>query len=178
VVVKAKSVTSSATSYTITTQASFSKDGQHRLLLSYEWDKKAPKALVITNYPGISDGLRSDLTTSLVINNCVAQGFGAVKLVNLFSLIGGIGNKKRYSDGFTTATDQVIILEANKADKVIVGTGAFGVNNKYGKQRQEELLQELKKTGVTSKIEWLVNDQGKPAHPISVRTKWSLSSII
>lgn len=169
-----KSPKSSNTNFSIATQASFSKDGKHRFLLSYEWDKKAPCALVVTNYPGISDGLCCDLTTNLVINNCVAQGFGSAKLVNLFSLIGGVENKKQYSDGFTAATDQVIILEANKADVVIIATGAYGIKDKSGSLRQLELIQQLKKAGLSSKIEWLVNAQGRPAHPLSTRHDWQL----
>lgn len=177
--VKTKAVpTTSATSFSIATQASFSKDGKHRFLLSYEWDKKAPRALVITNYPGISDGLCSDLTTSLIINNCVEQGFGSVKLVNLFSLIGGLARDSQYSDGFTAVTDQVTLVEAGKADVVIMATGSFGTGNKYGKQRQEELLKALKTAEMMAKVEWLVNEQGKPAHPISTRANWQLSSIM
>ncbi|WEE36054.1 DUF1643 domain-containing protein [Lactiplantibacillus paraplantarum] len=131
--------------------------------------------LVVTNYPGISNGLVSDLTTSLVINN-VAEKFGSVELVNLFSLVGGLKNQATYETGFTKVTDQVTLLEANKADVIVIATGSYGLNDKYGKVRQLELLKQLTSSGLEAKIQWLVNNEGKPAHPLSMRHEWKVDS--
>lgn len=173
--VKSKQLTVGNTkSFTIQTESRFSKDKKHRLLLSYSWNDKLPSVLVITNFPGSSDGLVSDLTTSLVINNVAVQGFGSVKLANLFSLVGGLGAKDAYTAGFVAATDQVILLEASKVNTVVIATGSFGSNNKRGKQRQNELLNQLKKADLISKVKWLVDGHGKAVHPLSSRKEWIL----
>lgn len=173
--VKSKQLTVGNTkSFTIQTESRFSKDKKHRLLLSYSWNDKLPSVLVITNFPGSSDGLVSDLTTSLVINNVAVQGFGSVKLANLFSLVGGLAAKDAYTAGFVAATDQVILLEASKVNTVVIATGSFGSNNKRGKQRQNELLNQLKKADLIKKVKWLVDGHGKPVHPLSSRKEWIL----
>ncbi|BEI48654.1 hypothetical protein AWA2013_00600 [Lactiplantibacillus plantarum] len=174
-VVKSKQLAVGNTkSFTIKTESRFSKDRKHRLLLSYSWDDKSPSVLVITNFPGISDGLVSDLTTSLVINNVAVQGFGSVKLVNLFSLVGGLGTKDAYTAGFLAATDQVILLEASKVNTIVIATGSFGSSDKRGKQRQQELVNQLETADLMGKVKWLVNSQGKPVHPLNSRRKWTL----
>lgn len=176
-VVKSKQLAVGNTkSFTIKTESRFSKDKKHRLLLSYSWDDKLPSVLVITNFPGISDGLVSDLTTSLVINNVAVQGFGSVKLVNLFSLVGGLGTKDAYTTGFLAATDQVILLEASKVNTIVIATGSFGSSDKRGKQRQQELLRQLKDIDLSNKIKWLVDENGKAVHPLITRQGWKLSS--
>ena len=152
-------------SFTIKTESRFSKDRKHRLLLSYSWDDKSPSVLVITNFPGISDGLVSDLTTSLVINNVAVQGF---------SLVGGLGTKDAYTAGFLAATDQVILLEASKVNTIVIATGSFGSSDKRGKQRQQELVNQLETADLMGKVKWLVNSQGKPVHPLNSRRKWTL----
>lgn len=56
----------------------------------------------------------------------------------------------------------------------MIATGSFGSNNKRGKQRQNELLNQLKKADLISKVKWLVDGHGKPVHPLSSRKEWIL----
>ena len=72
---------------TVKSKALFSDDRTHRLLLRKEWDKTKPTAMVILINPNSADTLNYDLTTMLVINNLNQLGYGAVNIVNLYSII-------------------------------------------------------------------------------------------
>ena len=72
---------------TVKSKALFSDDRTHRLLLHKEWDKAKPTAMVVMINPNSADTLNYDLTTMLVINNLNQLGYGAVNIVNLYSII-------------------------------------------------------------------------------------------
>lgn len=72
---------------TIRIKCTFSKDRKHKFLLTLEWEEKKPKAVVIMTSPAEANCIETDLTTSLVIKNLHALGYGGCDLVNLGSTL-------------------------------------------------------------------------------------------
>ncbi|MBS0979048.1 DUF1643 domain-containing protein, partial [Levilactobacillus brevis] len=83
----------------------FNKSRTHRYELMITWKQPAKKlAMVITNYPGQSDGVVMDLTTMLVVNQVSEMGFDGVVMVNLFSKLGLKGHPKELTEGIDSVT--------------------------------------------------------------------------
>lgn len=168
--------------YKIRTIAKFSADSKHRYVLTYDWSNDGPESsvMVVTNYPGESDGVTMDLTTSLIINNVRELGFNKVVMVNLFSKMGLVhGDQRLLKDGITASTNMVTLIEANNVEQIIMATGSFPQNNKIAFIRQNELIEQLKKAGFGNKINFLVDCDGKRVHPLAsiIRKKWILKAI-
>lgn len=148
----------------IKTTATFSKDSKHRYLLKMEWDDKKPKAAIIMTYPSTADEYFIDQTTMLVRNNAVANNFGAVSILNIFS---AMENGLPKSDKFNTA---IILKECSEADVILL---AYGRSANYG-EKKEEMLQLLSK--YAEKLYTIADHQGRFfSHPLSPSTKkWNI----
>ena len=73
---------------TIKCDAIFSDDKTHRFLWKRVWDKDKPIACVIMLNPASSTGIKTDLTSQLVLNNISnLEIYGGVIIVNLYSKI-------------------------------------------------------------------------------------------
>ncbi|MBS0948601.1 DUF1643 domain-containing protein [Levilactobacillus brevis] len=155
----------------------FNKSRTHRYELMITWKQPAKKlAMVITNYPGQSDGVVMDLTTMLVVNQVSALGFDGVVMVNLFSKLGLKGHPKELIEGTDSVTDQVILLAANDVTQIIIATGSFPKQNPLAAGRQAEIIDGIKKAGFGKKLVFLCDSTGKLAHPLAakVRKQWEL----
>ncbi|MCY9806095.1 DUF1643 domain-containing protein [Lentilactobacillus senioris] len=165
--------------YEIKTMAKYSSDGEHRYSLSYDWSGDEPEKaiMVITNHPGKSDGVTTDLTTSLIINNVKAMNFNKVVMTNLFSKISLANEPNGVStSSFTSSTDMITLLEAKEVETIVIATGSFPRNNKLACKRQQELIEQLKQAGLEDKLQVLVDGTNKPVHPLAtgVRNGWSM----
>lgn len=105
--------------------------------------------MVVTNFPGSSDGVVMDLTTMLIVNHVSQLGFDGVVMVNLFSALGINENPKLMANGVDSVTDQVILLSANEVKQVILATDSFTNQNVMAQKRQYSVLNGLKKVGFT-----------------------------
>lgn len=158
---------------TVKSKALFSDDRTHRLLLRKEWDKTKPTAMVVMINPNSADTLNCDLTTMLVINNLNQLGYGAVNIVNLYSIITLKLTLLRNSDEdlLDEENDTVIQQYAEKSDIIIIAWGSIGNYSQRIRDRQDELLEALEPYA-----EKLYQIGTKGFHPLtpSVRTKWDL----
>lgn len=127
---------------TMTTEVTFSADKKHRYLLTKQWNKTLPVALVVMLYPtDFTNELTTDTTTLLVQNNCVRLKFGGMKVVNLFSSCGTGKDGKNLME-CTDKTNEEILAAAKSADKIIMATGR-NTTSKAILQRKEEVTQLL-----------------------------------
>ena len=106
---------------TLTTQALFNEDSTKRYLLKKTWDTSLPKLTIIMLAPSIAAGVEMDTTTSLVLNNSSALGFGSVSIVNLFATTGDFTLSEAESEDPENLN--VIIEEAKNADVVVYAPG-------------------------------------------------------
>lgn len=163
------------TTFDLKGNVKFNKSRTHRYELMITWKQPAKKlAMVITNYPGQSDGVVMDLTTMLVVNQVSALRFDGVVMVNLFSKLGLKGHPKELIEGADSVTDQVVLLVANDVTKIIIATGSFPKQNLLAAERQAEIIDGIKKAGFGKKLVFLCDSTGKLAHPLAakVRKKW------
>ncbi|MCT3248883.1 DUF1643 domain-containing protein [Lactiplantibacillus plantarum] len=166
------------TAFKLVGEVKFNKTRSHRYELKITWKQPAKKiAMVITNYPGHSDGIVMDLTTMLVVNRVSSLGYDGVVMVNLFSKLGLKANPKGLIEGADSVTDQVILLEANEVAQIIIATGSFPKLNVMAKKRQAQIISSIKKAGFEKKLALLCDSSGKLAHPLAakVRKQWILT---
>lgn len=158
---------------TMTTEAVFSKDGKHRYLIRKVWNKDLPKAAIILLYPGYANELTCDTTTMLCVNQAVALGFGALDILNIYSLV-GVMSVRGDTAGLTDKTNDGYILESAKtAEKTIVATGRG--NNKAVIARTEEVVQLLEP--YQDRLFRIADKNGNAGfHPLSPRVRygWAL----
>lgn len=154
-------------------KALFSDDKKHRLLLSKTWNKDGKTATIIMINPNHADTVAMDLTTMLVINNLNALGFGAVNIVNLYSMITGRLNLRFNSDDdlIDKDTDKIITQCAEMSDAVIIAWGSAGNTSQRVRLRKAQLLEQLRP--FENKL-YKIGDKGyHPLTPI-IRTHWEL----
>jgi len=172
-----ESAVTSPVSFKLEGTVKFNKAKTHRYELRITWKQPAKKlAMIITNFPGSSDGVVMDLTTMLIVNHVSQLGFDGVVMVNLFSALGINENTKLIARGVDSVTDQVILLAADDMKQVIVATGSFTNQNVLAQRRQESIVSSLRKAGFDKKLAMLCDESGKPAHPLAakVRKTWHI----
>ena len=115
------------------TTAVFSKDGKQRYAVRMEWDSKKKSCAIIMTYPSTADELTLDQTTMLVRNNAVAQGFGSVCILNLFS---SLNQQNPRNDRVNISA---VLNECAAADVILI---AYGRNTAH-EEEKESLLNML-----------------------------------
>ena len=161
---------------TLTTQAVFSDDETKRYLLKKTWDTSLPKLAICMLAPSIASGIELDSTTSLVLNNASALGFGSVSIVNLFSTLGDFS--------LTEAEDEdpenlnAIVSAAQSADLIIYAPGVGKAKLQVFQERSKQILEALRP--FQKKLRCLTSASGKAKllHPLcpAVRT-WHISEL-
>ena len=152
------------------TEAIFSDDLTHRFVLKKSWDNSKPAVSIIMIAPSSKAGEVSlDMTTMYVVNNCFAQGFGSVDILNLYS--------KLNSEALTTCpeNDEWLLKSCQKADKIILAWGK-GQTAKSVDNRIEEVIKLL--SPLKEKLCELSDQQGhRGLHPLAstVRLNWILA---
>lgn len=161
---------------TLTTQATYSDDGEKRYLLKKTWDEKKPKMAIVMLHPSIADGIQLDTTTQLVINNASRLGYGSVAIVNLSAVLNDFNLSR--SEEEDPENTNVIVDMAKSAESVIYAPGTGKSKSKTFLHLQKRVLLALK--DYESKLYCLCNEdgEGRLQHPLSpqVRT-WSLSPL-
>ena len=161
---------------TLTTQAVFSDDESKRYLLKKTWNTSLPKLTICMLAPSIASGIELDSTTSLVLNNASALGFGSVSIVNLFATLGDFT--------LTEAEDEdpenldAIIEAVKAADVVIYAPGVGKAKLQAFQERSKQVLEALRP--FQNKLRCLTSASGKAKllHPLcpAVRT-WHISEL-
>ena len=142
---------------TLTTQAVFSDDEAKRYLLKKTWQSELPKLTICMLAPSIASGIELDSTTSLVLNNASALGFGSVSIVNLFATLGDFS--------LTEAEDEdpenldAIVDAAKSADVVIYAPGVGKAKLQVFQERSKQVLEALRP--FQKKLRCLTNASGK-----------------
>lgn len=151
------------------TEAIFSDDMKHRFVLKKSWDNSKPTDSIIMIAPSSRAGEVSiDMTTMYVINNCFAQGFGSIDILNLYS--------KLDSDTLATCpeNDDWLLKSCQKSDKVILAWGK-GQTARAVDHRIEEVIKLL--SPCKDKLYEIADQQGnRGLHPLasSARLHWTL----
>jgi len=162
---------------TIKCDAIFNVDKTHRFLWKRVWDKEKPVACVIMLNPASSTGIKTDLTSQLVLNNIAALDiYGGVIIVNLYSKITTKLNFKcNFPDELNLAeNDSYIQKSAEEADVVILAWGKGIDTNKQITARVKEVLELL--SVYKDKMKVISDGEKKSLHPLvpSCRQGWLL----
>jgi hypothetical protein len=157
---------------TLTTKAVFSNDGAKRFLLEKTWDPLLPKLAIIMLAPSIASGVAMDTTTSLVLNNASALGFGSVAIVNLFAKLGDYGLSA--AEASDPENMKAIMDAARDADEIIYAPGVGKNKLQVFQERANQVLTALRP--YEKKLKCLTSASGKAKllHPLcpAVR-KWT-----
>lgn len=123
---------------TIKTEALFSQDHTHRLLLRKEWDNTKPVASVIMINPHSADTFSTDSTTMYTLNNLYSLGYGAANLLNLYTRICDRLMLRFNSDEdlLDPQNDEIILKCAAESDEIIIAWGSAGHNSQRVRDRQ------------------------------------------
>lgn len=161
---------------TLTTQAVFSDDNTKRYLLKKTWNTELPKLTIIMLAPSIASGVELDSTTSLVLNNASALGFGSVSIVNLFATLGD----------FSLSTDEpedaenidAIADAAQSADVIIYAPGVGKAKLQAFQERSKQVLEVLRPFAKKLKCLTSASGKAKLLHPLcpAVR-KWTIAEL-
>ena len=161
---------------TLTTQAIFSDDNTKRYLLKKTWDTNLPKLTIIMLAPSIASGVELDSTTSLVLNNASALGFGSVSIVNLFATLGDFALSEAEDEDPENLN--AIVAAAQSADVVIYAPGVGKAKLQVFQERSKQVLEALRP--FEKKLKCLTSASGKAKflHPLcpAVRT-WTLAEL-
>ena len=156
---------------TLTTQAVFNSDGTKRYLLKKTWKSELPKLTIIMLAPSIASGIELDSTTSLVLNNASALGFGSVSIVNLFSTSGDFTLSEAESEDPENL--KAIVDACKDADLIVYAPGVGKAKLQAFQERSKQVLEALRP--YEKKLKCLTSASGKAKllHPLcpAVR-KW------
>ena len=156
---------------TLTTQAVFSDDEAKRYLLKKTWNTTLPKLAIIMLAPSIASGIELDSTTSLVLNNASALGFGSVSIVNLFATLGDTALSEAAPEDPENLN--AIVDACKDADLIVYAPGVGKAKLQAFQERSKLVLEALRP--YEKKLKCLTSASGKAKllHPLcpAVR-KW------
>lgn len=160
----------------LTTEAVFNDTQTKRYLLKKTWQPELPKLTICMLAPSIAAGIELDSTTSLVLNNASALGFGSVSIVNLFATLGDFSLSE--SEAEDPENLKAIVDAAQSADVVIYAPGVGKAKLQVFQDRSRQVLEALRP--FQKKLRCLTNASGKAKllHPLcpAVRT-WRISEL-
>lgn len=161
---------------TLTTQAVFNEDNTKRYLLKKTWNSELPKLTIIMLAPSIASGVELDSTTSLVLNNASALGFGSVSIVNLFATLGDFSLTESEDEDPENLDS---ILEAcQSADVIIYAPGIGKAKLQAFQARSTQVLEALRV--YAKKLRCLTNASGKAKllHPLCPAVRnWTITEL-
>lgn len=161
---------------TLTTQAVFNDDNTKRYLLKKTWDPALPKLTICMLAPSIASGIELDSTTSLVLNNASALGFGSVSIINLFATLGDFSLTE--AEGEDPENLNAIADACKDADLIIYAPGVGKAKLQVFQDRAKQILETLRP--YEKKLKCLVSPSGKAKllHPLcpAVR-KWTIADL-
>ena len=142
---------------TLTTQAVFSDDETKRYLLKKTWNTTLPKLAIIMLAPSIASGIELDSTTSLVLNNASALGFGSVSIVNLFATLGDFTLSE--ADSEDPENLNAIVDACKDADLIVYAPGVGKAKLQAFQERSKQVLEVLRP--YEKKLKCLTSASGK-----------------
>ena len=160
----------------LTTQAIFSDDNIKRYLLKKTWNDELPKLTIIMLAPSIASGVELDSTTSLVLNNASALGFGAVSIVNLFATLGDFTLSNAEAED--PENIKAIVDAAKSADVVIYAPGVGKSKLQAFQERTKQVLEALRP--FEKKLKCLTSTSGKAKllHPLCPAVRnWTIAEL-
>lgn len=158
------------------TLAVFNEDNTKRFLLKKTWDSSLPKLTIIMLAPSIASGIELDSTTSLVLNNASAMGFGSVSIVNLFATLGDFSLSEAEDEDPENLN--AIVEAAKSADVAIYAPGVGKAKLQAFQERSKQVLEALRP--FEKKLKCLTNASGKAKllHPLCPAVKtWTLAEL-
>ena len=162
---------------TLTTQAVFSDDETKRYLLKKTWQPELPKLTICMLAPSTASGIELDSTTSLVLNNASALGFGSVSIVNLFATLGDFSLSKAEDEDPENL--KAILDACADADLILYSPGVGKAKLQVFQDRATQVLKALRP--YEKKLKCLTSASGKTKllHPLcpAVRTWRNLAEI-
>ena len=161
---------------TLTTQAVFSDDESKRYLLKKVWDTSLSKLTIVMLAPSSASGIALDSTTSLVLNNASALGFGSVSIVNLFATLGDFSLSEAEDEDPENL--DAIVEAAQSADVVIYAPGVGKAKLQAFQDRSRQVLEALRP--FEKKLKCLTSRSGKARllHPLCPAVRnWTLSEL-
>jgi len=132
---------------TIKCEAIFNDERTHRFLWRRVWNKDKPLACVIMLNPCMADGIITDTTTYLVVNNVAClERFGGVEIVNIYSLLTSNLNFRWNSDDdvYMQENDDYIRKSAADCEMIILAWGTGVSTNKLVCARVDQVIAMLK----------------------------------
>ena len=161
---------------TLTTQAVFSDDNTKRYLLKKTWDPALPKLTICMLAPSIAAGIQLDSTTSLVLNNASAMGFGSVSIVNLFATLGDFSLAEAETEDPENLN---AILEAvQSADVAIYAPGVGKAKLIAFQERSRQVLEALRPYAKKLKCLTSASGKAKLLHPLCPAVRnWTLAEL-
>ncbi|MCL2579554.1 MAG: DUF1643 domain-containing protein [Oscillospiraceae bacterium] len=158
----------SSVAATVKVVVAYSDDQNHRFLIKRIWDDSRPKAAIIMLSPSrTADAIAMDMTSMFVVNNCHAQGFGSVNIMNIYSGM---------DEGFESMpeNDKTIVDVCNDMDTIVLAWGKGVAHKKKVVKRIEEVLKLLKP--FEKKLVEISDGEDAGFHPLgkTVRLKWQL----
>ena len=160
---------------TLTTQAVFNNENTKRYLLKKTWDSALPKLTICMLAPSIASGVELDPTTSRVLNNASAMGFGSVSIVNLFATLGDFTCGETGEDPENL---KAIVDAAQSADIVIYAPGVGKAKLQAFQERSRQVLEGLRP--YEKKLKCLASASGKTKllHPLCPAAKnWIIAEL-
>ena len=161
---------------TLTTEAVFDDTSTKRYLLKKTWDTTLPSLTIIMLAPSIASGVAMDSTTTLVLNNASALGFGSVSIVNLFATLGDFSLSKAEPEDPENL--KAILSEAKDADVIIYAPGVGKNKLQVFQERSTQVLTALRP--YEKKLKCLTSATGKARllHPLcpAVRS-WHIAEL-
>lgn len=160
----------------LNTQAVFSDDNTKRYLLKKTWDTKLPKLTIIMLAPSTASGVELDSTTSLVLNNASALGFGSVSIVNLFATLGDFTLSE--AEEKDQKNMDVILEAAKEGDVVVYAPGVGKAKMQAFQERSKQVLEALRP--YEKKLRCLTNTSGKARllHPLCPAVRnWNIAEL-
>ena len=152
---------------TMRSEAVFSKDNKHRLLLKKVWNAKQPKATVITKFPNYNGVVKVDLTSQLIVNH-LSDTHGGVYLMNLFTNIEINKNMEEVEDLITEESDQYLLQAIEDSEDVIIAWGS--TSSKIFSERIKTVNQMLE--AQPDKVRVLLNPETKQiSHPLNPKSR-------
>jgi len=152
---------------TMRSEAVFSEDNKHRLLLKKVWNAKQPMATVITKFPNFSGVVKVDLTTQLIVNN-LSDLYGGVYLMNLFTNIEINKNMEDVEDLVIEESDKYLLQAIEDSEDVIIAWGS--TSSKIFTERIKTVNQMLE--AHSDKVRVLLNPNTKQiSHPLNPKSR-------
>lgn len=160
---------------TMRSEAIFSEDNKHRLLLKKVWNAKQPMATVITKFPNYSGVVKVDLTTQLIVNN-LSDLYGSVYLMNLFTNIEMSKDMEEVEDLITEESDKYLLQTIEDSEDVIIAWGS--TSSKIFTHRIKAVNKMLE--AHPDKVRVLLNPKTKQiSHPLNpkARSIWMVEKL-